>query len=92
MSQDAISFKLEYLEEQSNLRFSLDLVTTHIDTPKKNSDDQNSGDVLACNLRATTCFSTASGSDRIIFHLSFDIFHLLFGGREPRVTPKVIGI
>ena len=54
MSQDAIGFKLEYLEEQSNLRFSLDLVTTHIDTPKKNSDDQNSGDVLACNIRATT--------------------------------------
>ena len=54
MSQDAISFKLEYLEEQSNLRFSLDLVTTHIDTPKKNSDDQNFGDVLACNIRATT--------------------------------------
>ena len=25
---------------------------------------------------------TASGSDRIIFHLSFDIFHLLFSGRE----------
>ena len=25
---------------------------------------------------------TVSGSDRIIFHLSFDIFHLLFGGRE----------
>ena len=32
----------------------------------------------------------ASGSDPIIFHLSFDIFHLLFGGGEPRVTPKVI--
>ena len=57
MSQDAIGFKLEYLEEQSNLRFSLDLVTTHIDTPKKNSDDQNSGDVLACNIRATTLCS-----------------------------------
>ena len=25
---------------------------------------------------------TASGSDRIIFHLSFDIFHFLFSGRE----------
>jgi len=32
--------------------------------------------VQQCGLR------TASGSDRIIFHLSFDIFHLLFDGRE----------
>src|SRR5438132_14433459 len=28
------------------------------------------------------CVRTASGSDRIIFHLSFDIFHLLFDGRK----------
>ena len=32
MSQDAIGFKLEYLEEQSNLRFSLDLVATRLET------------------------------------------------------------
>jgi len=54
MSQDAISFKLEYLEEQSNLRISLDLVTTRLKFPEKNFDDRNFGDVLACNLRATT--------------------------------------
>ena len=80
MSQDTIGFKLEYLEAQSNLRFSLDLVTARLELPGKNSDDHNSGDVLACNIRATTCFRTASGSDQIIFHLRF--FHLLFDGRE----------
>ena len=32
MSQGAIDFKLEYLEAQSNLRFSLDLVTTRLET------------------------------------------------------------
>jgi len=32
MSQAAIDFKLEYLEEQSNLRISLDLVTTRLET------------------------------------------------------------
>ncbi len=36
------------------------------------------------------CVRTASGSDRIIFHLSFDIFHLLFRGHEPRVSTQVI--
>ncbi len=35
LSQDAISFKLEYLEEQSNLRFSLDLVTTRLELSGK---------------------------------------------------------
>ena len=33
MSQDAIGFKLEYLEAQSNLRFSLDLVTARLEPP-----------------------------------------------------------
>ena len=32
MSQDAIDFKLEYLEEQSNLRVSLDLVNTRLES------------------------------------------------------------
>ena len=54
MSQNAIGFKLEYLEEQSNLRFSLDLVTARLETSWKGFDDQNFGDVLACNIRATT--------------------------------------
>ena len=54
MSKNAIGIKLEYLEEQSNLRFSLDLVSTCPETSLKNSDDQDFGDVLACNIRATT--------------------------------------
>ena len=33
MSQGAIDFKLEYLEERSNLPVSLDLVTTGIEAP-----------------------------------------------------------
>ena len=33
MSQGAIDFKLEYLEAQSNLRFSLDLVTARLEPP-----------------------------------------------------------
>ncbi len=53
MANRAIGFKLEYFEEQPNLRFSLDLVTIRPETSLKNSDDQNFGDVVACNIRAT---------------------------------------
>ena len=84
ISQLAIGFKLEYLEEQSNLRFSLDLVTTHIDTPKKNSDESELWRCTclqhSCNDFVLETRAVATGSF-FICHLTFLICYLVDASR-----------